>query len=259
MLKRLGGRRRGRIPLPPAAMMHAIGAEDAEGFVTVGREFVRYFQDLAGLRPDEDVLEVGSGAGRMALQLAGFLDKRATYEAFDIYKDGVEWCQQQITPRHRSFRFHHADLFSSRYNQTGTGKGSEYVFPWADDSFDFVFLTSVFTHLLPRDLEQYMREIARVLRPEGRCLITWFLLNDQSKALLAEGRGPLSFIPQDDVYWVNSYEVPEWAVAYDEGFVLDQYRRNGLVPRRPFEYGAWCGREEFLTAHDVIVADLPAT
>ena len=258
-LRSLRRRRRAPIPLPSAAMMHAIGAEDAEGFVAAGREFLGYFQDLAGLRPDERVLEVGSGAGRMALQLAGYLDRRGTYEAFDIYKDGVEWCQQHITPRHPNFRFHHADLYSSRYNQAGTTRGADYVFPWDDDSFDFAFLTSVFTHLLPEELEHYMGEIVRVLRPGGRCLITWFLLNQESKARLAEGRGPLSFIPQDDVYWVNSYEVPEWAVAYDEAYVLGRYQHNGLVPRQPFEYGAWCGREEFLTAHDIIVADLDPT
>ena len=41
---------------------------------------------------------------------------------------------------------------------------------------DVAFLTSVFTHMLPEDVEHYLDELARVLKPGGRTLITWFLL-----------------------------------------------------------------------------------
>lgn len=248
-------RRLGPIPLPPFPMMHAIGAEDPDLFVAIGQEFVRYFVDLAGLRPDERVLEVGSGAGRMAIQLTEYLSPAGSYEAFDIYRDGVEWCQQQITPRVPNFRFHHADLHSIRYNKDADAPATGYRFPWDDASFDFVFLTSVCTHLLPDDMAHYLSEIGRVLRPGGRCFITWFLLNDESRRLLSEGKGDITFIPQNDVYWVNSWDVPEWAVAYDEAHVVATYERNGLRPRRPFHHGAWCGRRAFLTAHDLVIAD----
>jgi len=45
----------------------------------------------------------------------------------------------------------------------GTVAASEFVFPFADASFDFVSLASVFTHMLPVDLEHYAGQIARVL------------------------------------------------------------------------------------------------
>ena len=236
-------------------MMHAIGAEDAEGFVAVGAEFLRHFIELADLRADDRGLEVGSGAGRMAIPLTGYLSRKASYDAFDVYGDGVAWCQREITPRFPNFRFEHADLFSKRYNAASNQAAATYRFPWADASFDFVFLTSVFTHLLPGDLEHYATEIGRVLRPGGRCFITWFLLNDESRPLVESQKSQISFIPQDAVYWVNSYEVPEWAVAYDEGYVLELYGRAGLTVRRPFHYGSWAGRAGARTAHDLVVAD----
>jgi SAM-dependent methyltransferase len=46
--------------------------------------------------------------------------------------------------------------------------------PWADNTFDFVFATSVFEHVI--DQEQAYREVARVLKPGG-----WFLNNFPSK------------------------------------------------------------------------------
>ena len=45
-----------------------------------------------------------------------------------------------------------------------------------DATFDFVCATSVFTHMLPAGVANYLREIRRVLRPGGRCLATFFVL-----------------------------------------------------------------------------------
>jgi cyclopropane fatty-acyl-phospholipid synthase-like methyltransferase len=42
-----------------------------------GKEFLRYFVDLAGLKPDQAVLDVGCGKGRMAVSLTHYLSRRA--------------------------------------------------------------------------------------------------------------------------------------------------------------------------------------
>jgi hypothetical protein len=39
----------------------------------------------------------------------------------------------------------------------------EYEFPYADASYDFAFLTSVFKNLLPDEVENYLSKIERVL------------------------------------------------------------------------------------------------
>src|SRR3954454_3335822 len=68
-----------------------------------------------------------------------------------------------------------------------TAEGSEYVFPYPNATFDFVFLTSVFTHMLPTDMEHYVSEIVRVLKPNGRSLCTFLLLNDESMRFMNAG------------------------------------------------------------------------
>jgi len=38
------------------------------------------------------------------------------------------------------------------------------------------------------DMENYLKEISRVLKPGGRCFITYFLLNNESEKLIKTGK-----------------------------------------------------------------------
>jgi len=147
-------------------------------FEAIGKEFLGYFITLGGLTPDDAVLDVGSGIGRMAIPLASYLSKRGRYEGFDIVPEGVRWCQQHLTPRYPRFRFQVADVRNQLYNPKVTASATDYRFPFDDGTFDFCFCTSIFTHLLPDEVSHYLAEISRVLRPGGRCLATFFLAQD---------------------------------------------------------------------------------
>src|SRR5262245_53999141 len=163
------------------------------GFQAVGQEFFHYFVELAGLQPDERVLDVGCGIGRMAIPLTRYLHPQGSYEGFDVVPLGIEWCRNKITPRYPQFHFQLADIHNEHYAPQGRTPARKYQFPYPADSFDFVFLTSVFTHLLPADLENYVYEIARVMKLNGRCLMTFFLLNAESLDLMQRKRGTLAF------------------------------------------------------------------
>ena len=99
---------------------------------------------------------MGCGIGRIAIPLTQYL-KTGTYDGFDIVRHGVEWCQQKVTPHYPNFNFFVADVYNKLYFPQGRYAATEYTFPFADDTFDFVFLTSVFTHMMPKDLEHYQR------------------------------------------------------------------------------------------------------
>ena len=101
--------------LPPRWLQLAVGGADYRG---VGDLFRGYFVELGGLEPHHDVLDVGSGSGRMAYALKDWLTGR--YEGFDIMPAAVEWCRREITPRHPNFTFQVADVRSERYNPGGT-------------------------------------------------------------------------------------------------------------------------------------------
>jgi SAM-dependent methyltransferase len=224
----------------PPEEMNFVGAGD---FLAVGEGIVDTAINHAGLRPSDDVLDIGCGIGRVAVPLTQYLTANARYEGFDIVPSGIEWCREKITSRYPNFRFELFDLRNSHYNPSGSARASDFRFPYRDDSFDFGFLTSVFTHMLPPDVEHYLAEASRVLRLDGRLLATFFVLNDESLAGIAAGRADL--VPGNDLggYRVASTDSPETVVFYDEPFMRDAIGRHGFVVDPPLMYGSWSGRQ----------------
>ncbi|CAN5229543.1 class I SAM-dependent methyltransferase [soil metagenome] len=243
--------------LPPAEMIDYVGSgSDLSTFQSIGAHFLENFKTLGGLKPHHKVLDVGCGIGRMALPLTGYLNSQGSYEGFDIVPTGVDWCQQNITPRFPNFHFQLADVWNEFYHPAGHYRARAYRFPFASGTFDFAYLTSVFTHMLPRDLERYLGEVARVLKPGGRCLITFFLHSPDVAANIRDGSCQFKLPyrvgkPPRDIGIAPDYgdcqtetiEEPERVVAYEEQWVYDLFKTYGLNVDRPPTYGHWSGRK----------------
>lgn len=235
----------------PPKSMRFVGKGD---FEKIGKEFRAYFIDIGKLKPTDRVLDVGCGIGRMAIPLTEYISPAGGYWGFDIVRKGIDWCNERIKPRFANFHFQHSDVYNQHYNPGGTTRAADYAFPFADSQFDFAFLTSVFTHMIPGDLENYLQEIARVLRPGARCLITVFLLNDISRQLITEGKSDLDFRFDMGGYLTTKSDDPETAIAYDEKVVRELFCKYGLEIEQPVHYGSWCGRSEHLSYQDIVIA-----
>ena len=111
--------------------------------------------------------------------------------------------------------------------------------------------------MLPSDVKHYLHEIVRVLKPGGRSLITFFLLNEESSALIKEGKAFFNFEHEMPGYRVTHAENPEAAIAYPEAFVRWLYGECGLELREPLRYGKWCGRTNGMSGQDVVIAVKP--
>jgi SAM-dependent methyltransferase len=233
--------------LVPPRWMNFVGDGD---FEKTGDEFFGYFTRLGGLQPSHNVLEVGCGIGRMARPLTRYLGG-GNYEGLDIVPAGIRWCQANITARFPRFRFTLADIRNTAYNRKGRLRASEYSFPYPDEYFDFAFLTSVFTHLLPADTERYLAELARVLKPGGKCLATFFLLNRESRQAVDSQASSLSFRHELEGCWTTNPQAPE-TVAYDELRTENILERHGFALEST-HYGNWCGRSQYLSYQDILV------
>ena len=220
-----------------------------------GNEFLRFFIRLGGLRPHHHVLDVGCGIGRMAMPLTRYLSPRGSYHGFDIVPAGIDWSTQHISSHFPNFTFELANIRNEHYNPNGTQSASEFVFPYASGTFDFVFLTSVFTHMVPADFEQYLGQISRVIRSGGRALITFFLINDVASGSIRRGKSVLGFTPHANHFFVMDQKDPEAAVAFDERYIRSTMANYGLTLLEPIHYGSWSGRKRFLSFQDIIVVE----
>jgi ubiquinone/menaquinone biosynthesis C-methylase UbiE len=242
---------RKRDPLTPPRRLIFVGDGD---FRKIGNEFFTYFIEFGGLKPNHNVLDVGCGIGRMAIPLTTYLTT-GTYEGFDIIDRGIRWCTRTLSAEHANFHFQLADVYNEWYNPGGRHDPADYRFPFPHESFDFVFLTSVFTHMLPREVENYFAEIVRVLRRGGRSFITYFLINNESRELITSHHSRFDFRDYGGGYWTISRTKPESAVGYDEVVVRQLHHSQGMKIVEPIRYGSWCGRKEFVSLQDIVVAE----
>jgi len=235
----------------PPDWMPLVGSGD---FRELGQQFLHFFVTLGGLRPTDHVLDVGCGIGRMAIPLTTFLDpERGRYAGFDIEAEAIDWCQRRITGRFPHFEFKHHRVANPNY-VLGQTADRPLPFPYPDEAFDYAIVTSVFTHLLPTEVEHYLAELARVLRPGGRCFMTFFLLNEESKALIAAGQTRYRFVHDFQTYRVINPRLPQAAVAYPEALVRQWLAAKGLSLQEPIHFGNWCARPQFVDGQDIVIA-----
>ncbi|PLR76609.1 class I SAM-dependent methyltransferase [Bacillus sp. V3-13] len=238
--------------LPPVELIHLVGGGD---YQTIGQEFRRYFIDLAGLRPTDAVLDIGCGCGRMAVPLTTYLKNGGTYAGFDINQDAIEWCTNNITKKYPNFQFQWIDLYNKMYNPAGKILPGDFKFPFEQEKFDFVFLTSVLTHMLPADMENYISEINRVLKKGAKGLISFFLLNKESLENIKKHLSILPFIDGNEKYQTINKSLEEVAIAYDETFIRTILQKYNLGIIEPVFYGSWSGREKFLSGQDIVIIE----
>jgi len=235
--------------VPPRHLQRLVGDGD---FQHVGDGLLQLLIEYTSLKPSESILDVGCGIGRVAAPLTCYLSPQGSYHGFDIMPLTIKWCQQKITPKYPNFRFQLADIRSVHYNPRGRYNAAEYHFPYAANTFDVVFLTSVFTHLLPDDVQHYLLEIARVLKPGGRCMATAFLLNDVALRSIEEGHAIFTLQHIVPGGRISNSEDPEAVVAHEEASFLEACRNSGLRIST-LHRGSWSGDRSHAQGHDFVV------
>jgi len=225
------------LPAPGRDLLDMIGNGD---FLSISAEFLG------------TAMEVGCGCGRMALGMACYLSENGSYDGFDIIKNLIDWDIENISPAKSNFTFKWLDLYNKEYNPKGSIQASELVFPYTNQSFDYVFLTSVFTHMYFKDIKRYLQEISRVLKPGGRCLFTCYLLNEESRKNIANGQSAFSLVyPVEDGFTCNP-DVPEDQIGFDENLFNQEIFSNNLSID-VVHYGSWSGRKSTTTFQDLII------
>jgi SAM-dependent methyltransferase len=156
------------IPLPNKALREASSVASVDFFMVIGEAWAQMVAHFLPAAPV--VLDIGCGCGKLARFLS--IIPNLEYVGVDLFLPAILWCQKAFAAMGDRFRFEHFNGYSSLYNPQGTLKPSEYSLPAPSQSIGAVVCASLFTHLLEPDAVHYLDEIARVLRPDGRAIIS---------------------------------------------------------------------------------------
>jgi SAM-dependent methyltransferase len=231
----------------PVELIKLTGA-GPETFEIIAKSHIESYRKFIELRPDLNILEVGSGIGRDAIPFSRILSPPGSYLGIDIIKPSIDWCTENITPRNPHVKFLHFDIRDQLHNPSGSLKTKDIRIPVQDRSVDFICLQSVFTHMFEPDIVHYLSEFRRILRSDGLVFATMFVVtpevieSSRTKNLTAYD---LRFEYQitEDTY-INDPVYPLGAIAFTADRIEKMAEKSGMRISGPILPGSWSGLHE---------------
>ncbi|MHB8630074.1 MAG: class I SAM-dependent methyltransferase [Aggregatilineales bacterium] len=188
---------------------------------------------------DPQTLDLGCGTGKLVGAVWPFLGQKGHYTGFDIDAKAIAFAKSWYPADRCSFI--HAPLYNAHYNPTGEPLAT-YVWPFANASIDLTLAFSLFTHLNQPDSQRYFDELARVLKPGGLALFTFFLLDeryDPVKHIGTRWHFDRTIEEQPEWYWTSWFKVPERQIAVTPDGITSLIGQNFELIR--VHQGAWAG------------------
>jgi SAM-dependent methyltransferase len=136
-----------------AAKMAVSGDVDEDNYKRTGRHTVEMLQDCVGIRPDDVVLEIGAGVGRVGAILAPLCRE---WIGTDVSENMINHMKRRLKGLENA-----RIVEISGFDLRAVG----------DQTIDVVYCTVVFMHLEQWDRYNYISEGFRILKPGGRMLV----------------------------------------------------------------------------------------
>lgn len=186
--------------------------DDRNFFDSARNEALRLIRQFE-IRSRSVILDLGCGYGRLAIGLVEEYPDLERYIGIDVNADAIRWCTKYIHSHHANFEFIHTDIENSRYNPDGSLDSGHVELPLKDRVVDFVYLYSVFSHMLIDDVKAYLSEFNRILRRDGKVFLTAFveenveeMVENPEGYLRQRWNGPLHCVRYDKSYLEKVFE-----------------------------------------------------
>jgi ubiquinone/menaquinone biosynthesis C-methylase UbiE len=184
------------------AMARSVGGGDGNrvDFEATGKRELEILTQC-GFGPGCSLIDVGCGSGRLASQVSSKFGDTVSYLGTDVVPELLAYAKANAIA---SYKFSLVE---------------ECVIPVPDGSADFVALFSIFTHLLRSEIESYMREIGRVLRPGGKLIFSYLELPRHAKIFAYTVMATILRRRKVENHFTSVRVINRW--AQDSGFVVE--------------------------------------
>jgi SAM-dependent methyltransferase len=227
-----------RAGLPELAVLQQSGPfKSVNQFFASSFDYFRHLLYYTSITPSSRVMDFGCGLGRMAIPFSAFLEGRGAYVGLDTDGTVIERDKAMFAGRPR-IAFRHVDIFNKHYNPAGKPAAEVLAAERFEAPFDLAFLFSVFTHILPEDLDAVIGFLAANLGPKGEIFSTWFLTDAATQGAIDAGTASRRFATPYGTARIDRPANPEAAVAYPVEEALAAFRRAGFTDVRP-HFGKW--------------------
>jgi SAM-dependent methyltransferase len=188
---------RNGLALPPARLRVLVaGTAEVDWFLASGGSQAGYLRSLLADvgRPIDEIdaiLDFGCGCGRITRWFSDL--PTVQINGCDYNGELVAWCD--------------ANLDFIQVARTGLHP----PLPYTDESFDFLYAFSVFTHLSVELAESWIAELRRVVRPGG---LVWFTVHGASYRERLHSEEKARFDAGDIVVWFPEIEGTNLCCSY---------------------------------------------
>jgi ubiquinone/menaquinone biosynthesis C-methylase UbiE len=187
------------------------GDADEQSLIDLGEKTRRQLETTVGINPDDVILEIGCGVGRVGRVLAPRCKR---------------WIGCDVSP---NMLDHARERLASFGNASFVEVSGFDLSPVEDASVDLVYCTVVFMHLDEWDRYNYVLEAHRVLRPGGRIFVDNFNLRSDEGWEVFEGARQIA--PEDRPPHIGKASTPQELEVY--------LRRGGFQEVRTLESKLW--------------------
>lgn len=251
-----------------AAIFDAMRTETVDGMpvsemvgggypMPVAIHFMNLLVDHADLSPRDRVLDIGCGCGRLAATLTQHIGPQGSYRGVDIVAGLVDFANRHIAQRFPNFSFVTLQRENPAYDawrhEGASPTISSLEQACAPESVDLCLATSLFTHLDTDMARENLKAMRRALVPNGRVLISMFLLDPSVRALIRKGRAAFQFEQSySEGVYVQNPRSPLSALAFTfDHFVQLAVQQEFYVER--VLYGSWPGRPHYVSGQDIVI------
>lgn len=217
------------LPVPsPLLRFRVHGGFELDTYLLVGKNCARNIKDLLGTVGKDfysfnKVLDFGCGSGRVMRFLRDGPDSCHLYGT-DIDRQAISWCRRHLP-------------FATWYTNKALPPTA-----YPNDTFDFIYAISVFTHIDEEMQFAWLKELKRISKPGGILILTVHGefagsgFSDETKAFISKNgfyysvqpTGMFEFAGMPDFYQVTYHSRAYVEDKWSEHFKILRYVERGV-------------------------------